>query len=88
YDPCYNYNILDEYWRSTFNYWYQYGYMSGYDDTHVEWHGCGVSVTCYVEVILLCGLVALILSLKMELLLVKSMAPLMTSVVPTYPTLF
>ncbi|XP_016381115.1 alpha-tectorin-like [Sinocyclocheilus rhinocerous] len=33
YDPCYNYNILDNYWRSTL--WY----MSGYDDTRVEWHG-------------------------------------------------
>ncbi|XP_016101336.1 uncharacterized protein [Sinocyclocheilus grahami] len=39
YDPCHNYNILDEYWRSTLNYWYQYGYMSGNDDTLVEWHG-------------------------------------------------
>ncbi|XP_026108047.1 uncharacterized protein LOC113080020, partial [Carassius auratus] len=33
YDPCYNYNILDNYWRSTL--WY----MSGHDDTRVEWHG-------------------------------------------------
>ncbi|XP_026108048.1 uncharacterized protein LOC113080021 [Carassius auratus] len=39
YDPCFNYNILDDYWRSTLNYWYQSGYMSGHDDTRVEWHG-------------------------------------------------
>ncbi|XP_051771671.1 uromodulin-like, partial [Ctenopharyngodon idella] len=39
YDPCYNYNILDNYWRNTLNYWYMYGYISGNDDTLVEWDG-------------------------------------------------
>ncbi|XP_067226344.1 uncharacterized protein [Chanodichthys erythropterus] len=34
-DPCYTYNILDNYWRSTFNYRFQYGH----DDTLVEWDG-------------------------------------------------
>ncbi len=46
----------------------------------------GVSVICHVEVLALCGLVALILSQKMELLLVKSTALLMISAVPTHPT--
>uniref|UniRef100_A0A671MW36 ZP domain-containing protein n=1 Tax=Sinocyclocheilus anshuiensis TaxID=1608454 RepID=A0A671MW36_9TELE len=39
YDPCNNYNILDNYWRSTFNYWSMYGYISDQDDTRVEWDG-------------------------------------------------
>uniref|UniRef100_A0A9J7Y4R7 ZP domain-containing protein n=1 Tax=Cyprinus carpio carpio TaxID=630221 RepID=A0A9J7Y4R7_CYPCA len=39
YDPCNNYNILDNYWRSTFNYWSMYGYISDHDDTRVEWDG-------------------------------------------------
>ncbi|XP_043087042.1 uncharacterized protein LOC122333474 [Puntigrus tetrazona] len=39
YDPCDNYNILDNYWRSTFNYWSMYGFISDHDDTRVEWDG-------------------------------------------------
>ncbi|XP_056324994.1 uncharacterized protein LOC130238112 [Danio aesculapii] len=39
YDPCYSYSILDDYWRSTLNYWHLYGYMSGHDDTRVAWQG-------------------------------------------------
>ncbi|XP_051766050.1 uncharacterized protein LOC127521135 isoform X1 [Ctenopharyngodon idella] len=39
YDPCNNYNILDNYWRSTLNYWSMYGYISDHDDTRVEWDG-------------------------------------------------
>ncbi|XP_077065364.1 alpha-tectorin-like isoform X1 [Siphateles boraxobius] len=39
YDPCNNYNALDNYWRSTLNYWSMYGYISGQDDTRVEWDG-------------------------------------------------
>uniref|UniRef100_A0A671KR24 Si:ch73-181m17.1 n=1 Tax=Sinocyclocheilus anshuiensis TaxID=1608454 RepID=A0A671KR24_9TELE len=35
FDPCYDYNILDNSWRSTLNLWYQYAH----DDTLVEWHG-------------------------------------------------
>ncbi|XP_067285886.1 alpha-tectorin-like [Pseudorasbora parva] len=38
-EPCNNYNILDNYWRSTLNYWNLYGYLSGHDDTRVEWDG-------------------------------------------------
>uniref|UniRef100_A0A3B1K7K0 ZP domain-containing protein n=1 Tax=Astyanax mexicanus TaxID=7994 RepID=A0A3B1K7K0_ASTMX len=32
-DPCDNYNVLDEYWRSTKHYY------TGHDDTIVEWNG-------------------------------------------------
>ncbi|XP_026131802.1 uncharacterized protein LOC113111380 isoform X1 [Carassius auratus] len=39
YDPCNNYNTLDNYWRSTRNYWYWYGYINGHDDTLIEWDG-------------------------------------------------
>uniref|UniRef100_A0A8C1LPU0 ZP domain-containing protein n=1 Tax=Cyprinus carpio TaxID=7962 RepID=A0A8C1LPU0_CYPCA len=39
YDPCENYNVINNYWRSTFNYWSMYGYISDHDDTHVEWDG-------------------------------------------------
>ncbi|XP_067219980.1 uncharacterized protein [Chanodichthys erythropterus] len=39
YDPCINYNILNDYWRSTVNYWYQGGYIPDYDDTRVNWDG-------------------------------------------------
>ncbi|XP_048026231.1 uncharacterized protein LOC125255223 [Megalobrama amblycephala] len=39
YDPCNNYNILDNNWRSTLNYWSWYGYISDHDDTRVEWDG-------------------------------------------------
>ncbi|XP_077057396.1 uncharacterized protein LOC143710318 [Siphateles boraxobius] len=39
YGPCNNYNILDNYWRNTLNNWHMYGYISGYDDTRIEWHG-------------------------------------------------
>ncbi|XP_057213801.1 uncharacterized protein si:ch73-181m17.1 isoform X2 [Triplophysa rosa] len=39
YDPCYNYNILDNYWRSALNNWHVYGQISGNDDTVVEWDG-------------------------------------------------
>ncbi|KAG1930371.1 pancreatic secretory granule membrane major glycoprotein GP2-like [Pimephales promelas] len=39
YDPCNNYNTLDNYWRSTLNYWSNYGYISDHDDTRVEWDG-------------------------------------------------
>uniref|UniRef100_A0A8C1X4M7 Si:ch73-181m17.1 n=1 Tax=Cyprinus carpio TaxID=7962 RepID=A0A8C1X4M7_CYPCA len=34
FDPCNDYNILDNSWRSTLNFWYQYAH----DDTLVEWH--------------------------------------------------
>ncbi|KAI7789839.1 hypothetical protein IRJ41_011103 [Triplophysa rosa] len=39
YDPCSNYNIQDDYWRSTLNYMYSYGYITGHDDTRVKWAG-------------------------------------------------
>uniref|UniRef100_A0A8C2ASD1 NIDO domain-containing protein n=1 Tax=Cyprinus carpio TaxID=7962 RepID=A0A8C2ASD1_CYPCA len=39
YDPCNNYNILDNYRRSTLNYGYWFGYANGLDDTRVEWDG-------------------------------------------------
>ncbi|XP_052426097.1 alpha-tectorin-like [Carassius gibelio] len=39
YDPCENYNVINNYWRSTRNYWYWYGYINGHDDTLVEWDG-------------------------------------------------
>uniref|UniRef100_A0A8C1BUT3 ZP domain-containing protein n=1 Tax=Cyprinus carpio carpio TaxID=630221 RepID=A0A8C1BUT3_CYPCA len=39
YDPCENYNVLNNYWRSTRNYWSMYGYISDHDDTLVEWDG-------------------------------------------------
>ncbi|XP_058649342.1 pancreatic secretory granule membrane major glycoprotein GP2-like isoform X2 [Onychostoma macrolepis] len=39
YDPCNNYNIQDNHWRSTLNYWSMYGYISDHDDTRVEWDG-------------------------------------------------
>ncbi|KAA0724936.1 Alpha-tectorin Precursor [Triplophysa tibetana] len=38
-DPCSSYNILDDYWRSTRNYTYWYGYITGHDDTREEWDG-------------------------------------------------
>ncbi len=46
----------------------------------------GVCPTCHVEVLVLCGLVALILGWKMELYLVKFMALDMISAVGTHPT--
>ncbi|CAM4712222.1 unnamed protein product [Leuciscus chuanchicus] len=39
YDPCNNYNILDNYRRSTLNYWSMYGSLTDHDDTRVEWDG-------------------------------------------------
>ncbi|XP_059387418.1 LOW QUALITY PROTEIN: alpha-tectorin-like [Carassius carassius] len=39
YDPCNNYNILDNHRRSTLNYGYWYGLLNGLDDTRVEWDG-------------------------------------------------
>ncbi|XP_058649359.1 uncharacterized protein LOC131550880 isoform X2 [Onychostoma macrolepis] len=39
YDPCENYNVINDYWRSTFNYWSMYGYIYDHDDTRVEWDG-------------------------------------------------
>ncbi|XP_016117793.1 uncharacterized protein, partial [Sinocyclocheilus grahami] len=39
YDPCNNYNILDNHWRSTLNYGYWNGDANGLDDTRVEWDG-------------------------------------------------
>ncbi|XP_042624065.1 uncharacterized protein LOC109046235 isoform X2 [Cyprinus carpio] len=39
YDPCNNYNILDNYRRSTLNYWFWFGSANGLDDTRVEWDG-------------------------------------------------
>ncbi len=39
YDPCNNYNTLDNHWRSTFNYWYSFVHIKGLDDTRVEWDG-------------------------------------------------
>ncbi|TRY83024.1 hypothetical protein DNTS_007642 [Danionella cerebrum] len=39
YDPCFNYNIVDDYWRSTLNYWNQYGHINAHDDASIEWNG-------------------------------------------------
>ncbi|KTF76343.1 hypothetical protein cypCar_00043034, partial [Cyprinus carpio] len=39
YDPCNNYNILDNHQRSTLNYWFWFGSANGLDDTRVEWDG-------------------------------------------------
>uniref|UniRef100_A0A671LF22 Zgc:153932 n=1 Tax=Sinocyclocheilus anshuiensis TaxID=1608454 RepID=A0A671LF22_9TELE len=39
YDPCENYNVLNNHWRSTLNYWSTYGYISDHADTRVEWDG-------------------------------------------------
>ncbi|XP_059388909.1 alpha-tectorin-like [Carassius carassius] len=39
YDSCENYNVIDNYWRSTSNYWSLYGYIADFDDTRVEWDG-------------------------------------------------
>ncbi|XP_048036413.1 pancreatic secretory granule membrane major glycoprotein GP2-like isoform X4 [Megalobrama amblycephala] len=39
YDPCKNYSILDNYWRSIIIYWYTNGYVNRHDDTLVEWDG-------------------------------------------------
>nr|XP_055031639.1 uncharacterized protein LOC129420659 [Misgurnus anguillicaudatus] len=38
-DPCSSYNILDEYWRDTQDYWYWYGWIGGHDDTIEKWDG-------------------------------------------------
>ncbi|KAI4881807.1 hypothetical protein NFI96_003654 [Prochilodus magdalenae] len=45
-DPCSNYNVLDDIWRTTFSYYgygyYTYGYSQYYgshDDTSIEWNG-------------------------------------------------
>ncbi|XP_076866545.1 LOW QUALITY PROTEIN: IgGFc-binding protein-like [Brachyhypopomus gauderio] len=45
-DPCYNYNVFDDVWRTTYSYYgydyYSYGfsnYFSSHDDTTVEWDG-------------------------------------------------
>ncbi|KAI7796540.1 hypothetical protein IRJ41_000736, partial [Triplophysa rosa] len=32
-------SITDDYWRSTLNYMYWYGYITGHDDTRVKWDG-------------------------------------------------
>ncbi|KAK7122252.1 hypothetical protein R3I94_019390 [Phoxinus phoxinus] len=41
YDPCNNYNILDDSLRSTVKHWsvLMYNFKSDYDDTRVEWDG-------------------------------------------------
>ncbi|XP_048026226.1 uncharacterized protein LOC125255221 isoform X3 [Megalobrama amblycephala] len=39
YDPCNNYNELDNYWRGIIIYWYTNGYVNKHDDTLVEWDG-------------------------------------------------
>uniref|UniRef100_A0A4W4E4L0 ZP domain-containing protein n=1 Tax=Electrophorus electricus TaxID=8005 RepID=A0A4W4E4L0_ELEEL len=46
FDPCQNYNVLDDTWRTTYSYhgygYYAYGssgYYSSHDDTTVEWDG-------------------------------------------------
>ncbi|XP_067305524.1 uncharacterized protein [Pseudorasbora parva] len=39
YDPCNNYNILDNYWRGAIIYWYTDGYVNRHDDARVEWDG-------------------------------------------------
>ncbi|XP_056098279.1 uncharacterized protein LOC130077159, partial [Rhinichthys klamathensis goyatoka] len=38
-NSCNNYNILDNYWRSTPIYWYKNGDVNRHDDTRVEWDG-------------------------------------------------
>ncbi|XP_076864066.1 uncharacterized protein LOC143516402 [Brachyhypopomus gauderio] len=45
-DPCHNYNVLDDVWRTTYSYYgygyYSYGYSnyySSHDDISVEWDG-------------------------------------------------
>ncbi|XP_067285698.1 pancreatic secretory granule membrane major glycoprotein GP2-like [Pseudorasbora parva] len=38
-NSCNNYNILDNYWRSTINYWHTDGDGNSHDDTLVEWDG-------------------------------------------------
>ncbi|KAI4899388.1 hypothetical protein NFI96_002371 [Prochilodus magdalenae] len=45
-DPCYNYTVLNDIWRTTYNlyspYYYSYGlssYISSNDDTLTEWNG-------------------------------------------------
>ncbi|KAI4899613.1 hypothetical protein NFI96_032154 [Prochilodus magdalenae] len=45
-DPCSNYNVLDDIWRTTFSYYgygyYTYGYSwyyGSHDDTSIEWNG-------------------------------------------------
>ncbi|XP_067219921.1 uncharacterized protein [Chanodichthys erythropterus] len=39
YDPCNNYNTLNNYWRNILDYGHQYGLNSDYDDTRVSWDG-------------------------------------------------
>ncbi|XP_001344844.5 uncharacterized protein [Danio rerio] len=39
YDPCSNYNTLDNDWRSTANTYFMHGYVNAHDDTLVEWDG-------------------------------------------------
>ncbi|XP_076864072.1 uncharacterized protein LOC143516408 [Brachyhypopomus gauderio] len=46
FDPCYNYNVLDDTWRNTYSYYGngyynlgQSGYYSSHDDTTIEWDG-------------------------------------------------
>ncbi|XP_051745742.1 uncharacterized protein LOC127510211 [Ctenopharyngodon idella] len=39
YDPCNNYNTLNNYWRNILSYGHQYGLNSDYDDTRVSWGG-------------------------------------------------
>uniref|UniRef100_A0A671LKC2 UMOD/GP2/OIT3-like D8C domain-containing protein n=1 Tax=Sinocyclocheilus anshuiensis TaxID=1608454 RepID=A0A671LKC2_9TELE len=39
YDPCNNYNILDNHWRSTLIHWHMFGPGSALDDIPVEWDG-------------------------------------------------
>nr|XP_021336104.1 uncharacterized protein zmp:0000001031 isoform X2 [Danio rerio] len=38
YDPCNNYNTLDNDWRSTYTYWPVYNDVNGYDNNY-EWDG-------------------------------------------------
>ncbi|XP_068080923.2 uncharacterized protein si:ch73-181m17.1 isoform X2 [Danio rerio] len=37
YDPCYNYNSLDNYWRTTYNNWFADEHA--HDDSRVHWDG-------------------------------------------------
>ncbi|XP_036420945.1 uncharacterized protein LOC118804553 [Colossoma macropomum] len=46
FDPCYNYTVLNDIWRTTYSYYgygyYTYGYssyFSSHDDTLVQWNG-------------------------------------------------
>uniref|UniRef100_A0A8C1TX19 ZP domain-containing protein n=1 Tax=Cyprinus carpio TaxID=7962 RepID=A0A8C1TX19_CYPCA len=39
YDPCINYNTLNDSWRNILSYGYIYGSSANYDDTGVNWDG-------------------------------------------------